>query len=514
MIKELSVSVQFSNEHTFTRKLFPQNEHYFVNEKTVNSAIYHHLLKYYFMDNNILIPQGKINQLIGTSDKLRNELIRFTISKNNIDELKELIDQIMDKFDSVNDLRSTLFNDIEARQEEQLIIDKISKIKDEIRLIQSVVQSKKIDSLQQRIKSKKVKYEMIKKELNDQIQEQVNKEKELNQLRQAIEDEDVQNGLFSEENFRELTTKKVQLDLENEDYIKRLNEKEVEKSKLVESISSVIGEIELKQATLEERKPKLEDLKEKERSMFRLVQLKKLEIDQLYSHDDQSKDAQKADIEKSIEDLQNELTELEQHTGELASKRDECRKLIEQLGGEQIEINETIEKESQVISKLKNENLNNETMKRKLYAEMNKHKDSLSRYLDKKRNFYPLIGRAILKGKENLDKVIEMFKNGTDEEKQLADNYFGWFIDNISFDKTFVISIERTAHHYLHKHIVQDANTANRLIRKFNEMKFEGTCEFVVLDLLKIKNIPVDNESSVSILISPINYLNFLFLID
>ena len=129
---------------------------------------------------------------------------------------------------------------------------------------------------------------------------------------------------------------------------------------------------------------------------------------------------------------------------------------------------------------------------------MDKHKDSLSKHVGKKRNFYPLIGRSILKGKENLDKVIEMFKKGSDEEKRLVDNYYGWFIDNISFDKTFAIPIERTSKHYLHKHIVKDSKTANSLIKKFDEMKFDGSCEFVVLDLLKNKTVPLDNISTVS----------------
>jgi len=495
-IKELSVSVEFSNNYVFTRKLYPQNEQYLINLKATNQIIYHHLLKYYYMDKDVLVPQGKINQLIDTSDKLRNELITFTISKNNIDELKDLLEKIMGKFDSLDNLRAHLFSDIEAKQEEQLIIEKVSKMKDEIKLIQSMIQWKKINSLKQRIKSKKEKYEQIKAELNDQTEDKLNKEKELNQLKQEVDDEDLQNGLFSEESYKELITKKIQLDLENEDYLKQLLEKEAEQSKLTDQINLIREESEIKRLKLEQLRPKFEDSKEKEKEMLKVVQLKRLEIDQLYSHDDQTKDAQKAEIEKSINDLQSESSELENHITQLITKRNECSNLVEQLK-QQIEINETNGKEDQMLTELKNENLNNETMKRKLCAEIDKHKDSLNKYLDRKRNFYPILGRAKLKGKENLDKVIEMFKNGTDEEKQLADNYYGWFIDNISFDKTFAISIERTSHHYLHKHIVKDSNTANRLIKKFNEMKFDGTCEFVVLDLLKIKNIPLDNESSV-----------------
>ena len=497
-MKELSVSIQFSNDYVFTRKLLPLTENFKINEKAIQKSFYYNLLKYYFMDNSILIPQGKINQLINTDDKLRDQLLRFSRSKNNIDELKELIHIILDKFDSINDFRSSLFRDLEAINEDQLVKNKISTIKDEIKLIHTVIQVKKIDSLKQRIKSKKEIYELIKRELNEQIQDQVNKEKELNQLRQIVEEEDVQNGLSYEDIFKELITKKVQLALENEECYQQLNAKEDEKSRLIEQINLVKDEIKSKQASLNQQKPKLDELKEKVRSLFKEVQWKKLEIDQLFLHDNHSKNVQQNEIEKQIEEMQSELTKLENHANEITGKRDELSKLVEKLHKDQIEVNETIEKKNQEIVKLKGENLRNETLKRKLSAEMDKHKTSLNKYLDKKRIFYPLIGKTILKGKENLEKVIELFKNGTDEEKQLANSYYGWFIDNISFDKTFSISIERTSITYLYKHMVKNTNTANRLIKKFNEMKFDGTCEFVVLDLLKRKDIPVDNESSVS----------------
>lgn len=509
-VKELSVSVEFSNGYVFSRKLLPQSERYLINNKPVNQAIYHHLLKYYFIDNNILIPQGKITQLIGTNDKLRNELIKFIISSNNIDELKELIKQIVDRFELIDESRSALFEDLEAAQVDKLNKEKMLEIKDEIRLIKSVLQSKKIELLKQSIKNKKNSYDLVKNTLNELIKEQMEKTKKLSQLKQAVEDEDVQNGLFNEESFKELTTKKVQLDLEIEDYRKQLEEKEQDKSRLIEQIQLLSEEIGSKQSTLERLKPNLEELKEKERSMHRMIQLKKLEIDQLFLHEDQQKDVQKSQIEKTIEDLQVELSELEKHIGELKSKRDEFTKVIEKSGADQIKINETIESEKQTIDRLRSENLNCETMRRKLCAEMDKQTDSLNKYLDKKRNFYPLIGRAKLKGRENLEKVIEMFKNGSDEEREMADNYYGWFIDNISFDKTFAISIDRTGFHYLAKHVVKNLKTANRLLKKFDEMKFDGTLDFVVLDLLKTKNVTTADESPVSLSINLFNSFTFL----
>lgn len=497
-IKELSVSIQLSNEYALTRKLLPLTENYLINEKPVNSAIYHHLIKYYFLDSSVLIPQGKIDQLVATTDKLCTELARFSARMNNVDELKALVKQILAKFDSVNEYRATLFSDLQAKQEDQLAMEKILNLRYEIKLIQTVMQARKIDSLKERIKRKKEKYAAIKKALSDVVEERTGKETELNQLRQEVEKEDVPaNGLSQEECLKELTTKRVQLDLESEDCVNQLREKQEERSRLAEQLAAVKEEIERKLAILKERRPKLDELKEAEQALAKDVQVKRFEIDQLFSHAGQSADVQRSQTEQQIEELKKEISELKQHVDELTSRRDAAGELVRQLSADQVKNDEAIEKANQAITRLKTENLNCETLRRKLCAEMDKHKDSLNKHLDKKRNYYPLLGRSFLKGKENLDRVIELLRNGSDEEKQLVDGYYGLFIDIISFDKTFAIPIERTSKHYLHKHIVKDSNTVNRLLRKFDEMQFDGTCEFVALDLLKNKTIPLDNESSV-----------------
>lgn len=446
------------------------------------------------MHTNILIPQGKISHLVGTEFKFSNELNKFNLDLNNIDEVKEQINKIYEVVDLTEETRSSVLRELEYMQEDEELRKKVAVINDEMKIIQNLLQMKRIDSLKDRIKSKEEKYDLIKTELDNLIKEKAKSEKELNELRQDIEDNVQENSVISEDTFKDLTSKRMQLSLEYDELRIQFDEKEKEKIKLIERINSIKETINKQQTNLEDLKPKLEELKEKEKSLMKNIQLKKYEINQLYKpENNEMKENQQIELNKSIESLKIELNDLEKHIAKLENRRDEKSTLVEELNARKIELSSKgIEKDCKEMNRLKAENLNYETERCKLLTELDHHENNLMSYKERKRGFYPLLGRAILRGKENLDKVVQMFREGSDEEKKIADNYYGWFVDNITYEKTFMIPVERTSKHYLSKHIVKDSATATRLLQKFNELKLDGVCDFVPLNLLKLANLPDD----------------------
>ncbi|CAB0019270.1 unnamed protein product [Nesidiocoris tenuis] len=522
-------------ECVLRRVIGAKKDQYFLNKKMVPRTDVMNLLESAgFSRSNpyYIVKQGKINQIATAPDSHRLKLLREVAGTRVYDERKEesnaILKETEGKLDKIDEFLRTIEERLKTLEEEKEELKEYQKWDKMRRSLEYCIHDrdlkenkKKLDELEQRISN----YDEVQKKLASELKHAQDlakaSAKKLKDTKREVQNAKEERETLSVEQ-QQLLKDKTKLELTIKDLTDEVQGDDKSKHRAEQELLKLNETIALREAELEELKPKYEAQKRKEEDCNRELALKEQKRKELYAKQGRgnqftSRSDRDQWIERELKSLNKQIKDKSEHRERLAEdlKKDgEKQVQLEKKISEQ-----TTELERQRVAiddynkqhyeqkKLKDQH---QSSRNELWRKENQLQHTLTSLKEElakaDQALRSMAGKPILNGRDSVRKVLETFKQRGGTYKELADCYFGQVIENFDCDPSIHTAVEVTAGNRLFYHIVESDSIGTQILKEINRQNLPGEVTFMPRNRLTVKDQRYPSSDNAIAMVSKLSY--------
>lgn len=522
-------------ECVLRRVIGSKKDQYFLNKKMVTKTDVMNLLESAgFSRSNpyYIVKQGKINQMATAPDSQRLKLLREVAGTRVYDERREeskaILKETEGKREKIEDLLKYIEDRLGTLEEEKEELKQYQKWDKMRRALEYTIHDnelkdtrKKLDELEHKRENSGSVTEKLREQLkksSDHIKQHSRELRETKAKTQSCREEkellvSEQQSLLQEKTKLELQIKDLKDEVEGDNSSKKRAEKELER--LEDTIAQ-------KTQLLDDLRPQYEEQKRREEECTRVLALKEQKRKELYAK--QGRGSQFTSKEERDKWIQKELKSLQRA---IKDKREQIDRLQDDLKRDEEKRGMLERKIDELTKDIENHRINIDSQNKNFY-EMKKKKDTLQsernelwrqenamqqnlaqlkeELAKKEQGLRSMTGKAILNGRDSVNKVLQTFRDRGGSQAQIADNYYGLMIENFDCDKTIYTAVEVTSGNKLFYHIVETDRVGTKILQEMNRQKLPGEVTFMPLNRIQVRDIQYPQTNDAIPMISKLNY--------
>ncbi|CAG0882056.1 unnamed protein product [Darwinula stevensoni] len=520
-------------EEVFVRRVIgSKKDQYFLNKKCVTRSDIMNLLESAgFSRSNpyYIVKQGKINQMAIAPDSQRLKLLREVAGTRVYDERRQesmtILKETEGRREKIEEFLRTIEERLRTLEEEKEELKEYQKWDKMRRSLEYTIHDrelketrKKLEEMEHSRQSSGKEQEKLRMALTKAQDNIKSWSKDLKDCKQKLNSVKEERDTLNAEH-QQLLKDRTKLELQIKDLTDEVYGDNKSKERAEQELATLEKKIELQEKSLEELRPKYEEMKQKEEKCTRDLALKEQKRKELYakqgrgsqftSKEDRDKwiQQQLKSLRKAISDKREQIEKLTEDIERDADKKvklqDQIQKSIDEyvkyLRWLQTYTNDMEQHRSSIDDhnkeyyemKKKKDQLQSERnefwrQENKLQQDVATLKEDLSRAEQSLRS---MVGKAILNGRDSVHKVLETFREKGGHSANFANNYYGLVIENFECEKSIYTAVEVTAGNRLFHHVVESDEVATHILKEMNRQKLSGEVTFMPFNRLIRKEI-------------------------
>jgi len=514
------------NDVCLRRVIGAKKDQYFLNRKQVTKLDVLNLLESAgFSRSNpyYIVKQGKINQMATAPDSHRIKLLREVAGTRVYDERKmesqTILKDTQSKRDKINEFLKTIEEKLGTLQEEKEELKAYQKYDKDRRSLEYTIHDrelrenrKKLDDMEQTRANSGAEQERQRHELQ-RVQENIKLvNRELKECKQRVAQVREQRDTYSMEQ-QQLLREKTKLDLSIRDLSDEVTGDNKSKLKAEDELKKIKASIAMKEAELEEIRPRYEEMKNKEDTAQRELSLKDQKRKELYAKQGRgSQFTSKGErdhwirqelrsLGKAVKSKNDQIARLEEEIRSDAERKIKLEEKVQDCSTETESYRANIDDHNKRFYDMKKQKDQAQSERNEHWRQENNLQANLSSLKDElakaDQSLRSMAGKPILNGRDSVQKVLESFKEKGGALAAIVPQYYGLLIENFSCEKSIYTAVEVTAGSKLFHHIVESDRVGTQILSHMNKSKLPGEVTFMPLNRLTVKTIdyPETNDA-------------------